>query len=878
MAALSSWGVLSVSAVGPFPQQRRIQTEIVILDEEDTVPPAEVEAATPAASGESGKKSHYTFAVVPKQFIEFFEPTRKGCHDQAARLTRDLGDDTLVECLYSGPTEAENRGQVQAEIVEDLLFGQSDTVIDGMAISVVDEALMTPIMDRAINELNIPVITFDSDAPKSQRSFYLGTNNSFFGRQLARQMESLNPAGGTFGIISGESTNLNDRANGILKELADQQSSKVNADIQTWRQLPDSPFDAQNNQTLALEKMEEWASQNPTVLLSVTGLPMRVSTIQDADGNPIPYEPWSDFVDSNRHRNITLLCADASPHQLAMLETDYIDGLAGQLPYDMGIKSIDSLWTLVHNPEAPLADEPGGIFIGTNVLWHVHIPLKLPPITVDMNRVGNLQFIGYTLFAVTAATALGFCAWVYMYRQVRVVRVAQPRFLVMIAAGVIVMAAVMIPLGMDDVDGGGTCNDAEDMGVGHHCRAICMGPPWLGSIGFTLVFSALFSKTWRINRIFKADRRAARGGKARKMAVSEKDVLVPFFVLLSINVIILLCWTFIDPLTYHREADFARDEWNRVISTYGMCKSGNALPYAIPLILVNFGVLLLANWQAYEARDIEAEFAETKYITICMASMLQAMVSGVPVLLFVRDMPQAYYLVFVLLSFMISMVILLVIFLPKVIFTHQYLLMTPEMQRQYMAAAIGKSTKKQPATPGSRVPRTSTTFGSTISEASPAMLVRKNTKNDAFHIPEQAAELGQSTFRDGDSKAAATSAKPADVLQDKKSSVGWGGITITQVLNDDQYDDEDVQTDESFEKPVDVLKDGKQSVGWAGLTVTQVIADDDDFDEDEHLQEDVNFVKPVDVLKDTNSAGWAGLTVTQVLADEDNMHKDHSGR
>lgn len=367
-------------------------------------------------------------------------------------------------------------------IVEEILFGVNATItpIDGLAISVVDEELMTPILDRAVKELKIPVITFDSDAPKSARSYYLGTNNSFFGRQLARQMESLNPGGGTFGIISGESTNLQDRHNGILKELVDQQSSKVSGAAQTWTQLPDSPFDAQNNMTLALEKMDEWAAQNPTVLLSVTGLPMRFIEIEDEYGEVFEYAPWQTFVDTHRHRNITLLCADASPHQLAFLETDYIDGLAGQLPYDMGIKSIDALWTLYHNPETDLADEPEGDFIGTNVLWHVAIPLKLPPITVDTNRVGNLALIGYTLFSLVAVTALGFCAWVFVYRQVRVVRVAQPAFLYMIAFGVLILAASMVPLGIDDLDSGGVCNDIaeEDMGFGHHCRAICMGVPW----------------------------------------------------------------------------------------------------------------------------------------------------------------------------------------------------------------------------------------------------------------------------------------------------------------------------------------------------------------------------------------------------------------
>ena len=304
-----------------------------------------------------------------------------------------------------------------------------------------------------------------------------------------------------------------------------------------------------------------------------------------------------------------------------------------------------------------------------------------------MNRVGDLQYVGYTLFAVTAAVSLGFIGWVYTRRDVRVIKVSQPRFLVMIAAGVLIMASCMIPLGMDDFDNGGLCIEEDDMGFADHCRIICMAVPWTFSMGFVLTFSAMYSKTRRVNAIFHSNANFSR------MKVSEKDVLMPFFVLTTINATILICWSVIDPLTYQREADHSRDEWNRVISTFGICKSDNASYFVVPLILVNVGVLIMANWQSYEARNLEEEFAESKYIFICMASMLQAMISGMPILFFVQDMPQAYYMVFVLLCFIICMVILLVMFVPKIIYTHQFLRLSPELQKQYMAETIRKTAK-----------------------------------------------------------------------------------------------------------------------------------------------------------------------------------------
>ena len=70
-----------------------------------------------------GKQDHYTFAVVPKQYITFFEPTEEGCKDHAVRLSK--ANNVIVNCLYIGPAEAENRGQVQADIVQEILWPTS---------------------------------------------------------------------------------------------------------------------------------------------------------------------------------------------------------------------------------------------------------------------------------------------------------------------------------------------------------------------------------------------------------------------------------------------------------------------------------------------------------------------------------------------------------------------------------------------------------------------------------------------------------------------------------------------------------------------------------------------------------------------------------
>lgn len=335
------------------------------------------------------------------------------------------------------------------------------------------------------------------------------------------------------------------------------------------------------------------------------------------------------------------------PDQLQFLNTGMVDGLVGQLPYDMGRIAIEVLFGMAVQ---------GTVYqqkvITTNILEHVRIPINLPPLVVNQNLIGNLRFVAYVLFGILASTALGFAAWMYQNRKVRVVKVAQPMFLIMVAAGVFLMGSTMIPLSFDD---SGPVN----------ATAACMATPWLSFTGFTTTFSALFAKTWRVNRIFRSNQ------PFHRIEVSSRQVLLPFAFLLSVNWIILALWTAIDPLTYVRMNNPGTDAWGRVLSTYGVCKSNDAVPFVVPLAIINFGIMVVANWQAYEARLIEFEFSESKHIALAMGSLLQATLLGVPLLFVVRDNPPAYFLVLVFLLFFVGMAILLVIFIPKMVFVEE---------------------------------------------------------------------------------------------------------------------------------------------------------------------------------------------------------------
>ena len=147
---------------------------------------------------------------------------------------------------------------------------------------------------------------------------------------------------------------------------------------------------------------------------------------------------------------------------------------------------------------------------------------------------------------------------------------------------------------------------------------------------------------------------------------------------MTFNIITLICWTIINPPTYKRLASSGTDHWNRVYTSfYGSCENstdsaGGALPFIIVLIVINCTAVIIANVQAYQARHINVEFQESKYIAMATASMLQAFVIGIPVVALLDEDPRAIFIVISLLIFITCTAVLLLLFVPKIVYLRAY--------------------------------------------------------------------------------------------------------------------------------------------------------------------------------------------------------------
>eukprot|EP00957_Ditylum_brightwellii_P031989 2425540-Ditylum_brightwellii.AAC.1 len=124
-----------------------------------------------------------------------------------------------------------------------------------------------------------------------------------------------------------------------------------------------------------------------------------------------------------------------------------------------------------------------------------------------------------------------------------------------------------------------------------------------------------------------------------KIKVREQDVLVPFAVLLTLNVLVLLIWTIFDPLYWSRQPVKEGQYWE----TYGSCRSDGVVSIVstVLLVLIALAALALACIQAYMARTISDEFSESKFIGIAVICWFQVLVVGLPLLFLVDSNPRA---------------------------------------------------------------------------------------------------------------------------------------------------------------------------------------------------------------------------------------------
>jgi ribose transport system substrate-binding protein len=245
----------------------------------------------------------YKLAFVTNNSSDFWSIARAGCEKAASELPD-------VDLQFKLPGDGTVSSQLR--IIDDLLAGG----IDGIAMSPIDPANQGPTLDKIAGQALL--LTTDSDAPDSQRTCYVGTDNVAAGKQAGQMIKKALPNGGKIMLFVGtlDAQNAKDRQAGIVQEL---QGSNV--------QILDTLTDNTDRQR-AKANAADTLTNNPDIaamvgLWSYNG-PQILHAVQEA----------------NKVGQVKIICFDEEDDTLTGVKNGDIYATIVQQPYQFGYQSI----------------------------------------------------------------------------------------------------------------------------------------------------------------------------------------------------------------------------------------------------------------------------------------------------------------------------------------------------------------------------------------------------------------------------------------------------------------------------------------------------------------------------------------------------------
>ena len=242
------------------------------------------------------------FAFVVNTPSSFWTIAEAGVHKAEA----ELGVEVDFRMPQTGSVDEQQR------ILEDLLARG----IDGIAISPIDPANMTALLDQVAERTLL--VTHDSDAPASKRLAYVGTDNVAAGRAAGGEVAKALPEGGEIVIFVGrlDAQNARERKLGIEEALAG-----------TGVTVLDTRLD-QGDQARAQENAEAMIVAHPDVdalvgLWSYNG-PAILQAVRSA----------------NKIGAIKIVCFDEDTATLDGIAEGAIAATVVQRPFEFGYRSI----------------------------------------------------------------------------------------------------------------------------------------------------------------------------------------------------------------------------------------------------------------------------------------------------------------------------------------------------------------------------------------------------------------------------------------------------------------------------------------------------------------------------------------------------------
>jgi len=176
--------------------------------------------AVASGKADKGEKGALEFVILAKGIHPWYDPCGEGFADAAAKIGG-------INTRYMGPVDF--TGEAQGKMLEDLIAEG----VDGIAIAVVDEGALTPIINEGMSR-GIPIVTFDDTAKDSDAIIFIGTDNYTAGVIEGHEIAKMTDEKGNYIIWVQDlsSANIKNRTRGIRDALSEYPGMKELTDVQ----------------------------------------------------------------------------------------------------------------------------------------------------------------------------------------------------------------------------------------------------------------------------------------------------------------------------------------------------------------------------------------------------------------------------------------------------------------------------------------------------------------------------------------------------------------------------------------------------------------------------------------------------------------------
>lgn len=245
--------------------------------------------------------------IITNGISPFWDPMAIGMERAARQFNCDAS--------WAGPQNAQIPEQKQ--LIEDAISSK----VDGLAVSAIEAPAITPSIDAAM-DANILTITFDSDAPKSKRILYIGTNNFKAGQSAGEQAKKVFAAGGKIIGFVGNLTaeNARDRINGFKDAIKGTKIELVEviADDKDKNSAQRNVEDVIQSRKDIVGLLGFYSYNGPAIVRAVQG--------------------------ANAGSRFKVLAFDAEPDTMKALQSGQMEFTVVQKPYEFGFRSVEFLY------------------------------------------------------------------------------------------------------------------------------------------------------------------------------------------------------------------------------------------------------------------------------------------------------------------------------------------------------------------------------------------------------------------------------------------------------------------------------------------------------------------------------------------------------